>query len=345
MKGQVKVSQWIFLLIPVVLIAAAILFFYLKNTDRSDVSVASFHSINIGNALEAPKDTPWDVQMKSEYFASIKKAGFNAVRLPVRFSDYAKNNPNYVLDQSFMNKLDGYLQEAMNQNLYVILDFHHFEEIMQNPEQYHACFIRIWEQLSKRYKDYPSRLIFEVLNEPRDNLKGELWNRYLADAVSTIRKTNPTRKIIVGPDNYYSLYRLNALKIPGGDKNLIVSFHYYEPNTFTFQDNPYLGFSQYHDVQWNATDKETAEIHDRFAEVKKWADSHHVQVYLGEFGANKQAPYASRLRWTEEVRKQAESFGFGWGYWELASLFGIYDQKTGKWDQKMLNTLLPGSSK
>ncbi len=299
-----------------------------------------FRSINIGNALDAPRDNPWDVTMKAEYFKAIKNAGFDTVRLPVRFSDYGKNAPNYELDASFMEQIDSYIKEALENNLTIILDFHHFDEIMQNPEQYHDCFIKIWEQLSVRYQDYPSKLIFEILNEPKDNLQGELWNTYLAEAISVIRKTNPDRQIMVGPDNYYSIDRLEALRLPD-DPNLIVSFHYYEPSNFTFQSNPYLGFPDVHNLDWNGDANEQNHIKMRFTLVKKWADEHDVPIYLGEFGANKQAPYESRLRWTEEVRKQAEDFGFSWGYWELASHFGIYDPKTGEWDENMLRTLLP----
>lgn len=342
MKGKKKLILFSLMLMLIILFSSLVPYFHYKYSEKKQM--VQFRSMNIGNALDAPRYTPWDVQMKSGYFKAIKKAGFNTVRLPVRFSDYAKDNPNYELDPSFMKRLDGYLHVALKQHLYVILDFHHFVEIMQNPEQYHACFLSVWEQLSERYKNYSSHLMFEVLNEPIDNLNGNLWNQYLAEAIHIIRKTNPTRKVIVGPDNYYSLYRLDALQIPK-DRNLIVSFHYYEPNNFTFQTNPYLGFSQYHDIEWKGTKQEVNYIHDRFARVKKWADQHHVQVYLGEFGANKQAPYESRLRWTEEVRQQAEEFGFSWGYWELASSFGVYDPHTGKWDKNMLKTLLPDKYK
>jgi len=46
--------------------------------------------INLGNALEAPKEGEWGVQLKAEYFPAIKKAGFATVRLPVRWSAHGK---------------------------------------------------------------------------------------------------------------------------------------------------------------------------------------------------------------------------------------------------------------
>jgi len=47
--------------------------------------------INLGNALDAPKEGDWGVVLQSDYFKLIKTAGFNHVRLPVRWSSHASN--------------------------------------------------------------------------------------------------------------------------------------------------------------------------------------------------------------------------------------------------------------
>lgn len=296
--------------------------------------------MNIGNALDAPKDIPWDVEMKTEYFDSIKSAGFDCVRLPVRFSDYAKDQPNYILQEKFMKEMDAYLNYAMNNGLVVILDFHHFIELMDNPDKYKGCFLSIWRQISERYKDDPDKLVFELLNEPTGQLKGELWNRYIAEAVTTIRTTNKDRMIIVGPDQYNSIDGLKHLSLPK-DKNIKVSFHFYEPNDFTFQGNQYhAGFENLHDIPWKGTAEEVQKLRDRFGIVKKWAAKHDVDVFMGEFGANRNAPADSRILWTYSVRKLAEEMGFSWGYWELCSSFGVMDAQTLKWDEKMLDALM-----
>lgn len=298
-------------------------------------------AINIGNALEAPKDIPWDVEMKKEYFSVIKEKGFNTVRLPVRFSDYAKDSKDYILDEDFMQKLDTYINEALEQDLVLILDFHHFVEIMEDPQAYHECFLNIWEQVSNRYKDYPDELYFEILNEPQKNLKGGIWNLYLSEAVEVIRTTNPERKIIVGPDNFYSVDSLDHLKIPK-DKNIIVSFHYYEPNNFTFQGNPYHeGYTEIKDVSWKGTQAEKEYLANRFSIAKHWGEENNVPIFLGEFGANEEAPFESRVLWTSAVREYAEKSGFGWSYWEFASSFGIYDEENKKWNELLLKALIP----
>src|SRR5574342_296855 len=49
--------------------------------------------MNLGNALEAPNEGDWGVTLKSEYFELIKNAGFNSVRLPIRWSTHVSANP------------------------------------------------------------------------------------------------------------------------------------------------------------------------------------------------------------------------------------------------------------
>lgn len=297
--------------------------------------------MNIGNALDAPKNQPWDVQMKVEYFDAIKEAGFDSVRIPVKFSDYAKDSNNYKLEEDFMKELDSYVNYALKDGLAVILDFHHFTEIMDEPEKYKECFLSVWSQLGKRYKDYPNELMFELLNEPRNNLKGDIWNEFIDGAVKEIRKTNKNRTIIVGPDSDYSVYRLEELSLPK-DNNIMVSFHYYEPSDFAFQGNINIGenYGNLKNIYWNGSDEEMDYLSSRFEIAKKWSDKNNVKIFLGEFGACKTVPAESRKLWIEAVRKEAEKRGFSWGYWELCSGFGIYDSNTSTWNKELLDTLV-----
>lgn len=297
--------------------------------------------INIGNALDAPKNQPWDVKMKFEYFDVIEEAGFDSVRIPVRFSDYAKDSENYILEEDFMKEIDSYVNYALSKGLVVILDFHHFTEIMDEPEKYKKCFFSVWSQLGERYKNYPNKLIFELLNEPRNNLKGDIWNGFIDGAVKEIRKTNKDRTIIVGPDSDYSIYRLEALSLPK-DNNIMVSFHYYEPSEFAFQGNANIegDFKNLKNINWNGSKEEMEYLKSRFEIAKKWADNNNVKIFLGEFGASKTAPAESRKLWTQAVRKEAERCGFSWAYWELCSGFGIYNTDTSTWNKDLLNALV-----
>lgn len=298
--------------------------------------------LNIGNSLEAPKNQPWDVPMDASYFSIIKKAGFKCVRLPVRFSDYVdRNSPDYHIDETFMKKIDTYVNEALSQHLTLIIDLHNFMQIMDNPEDNKECLIDIWKQLAARYKSYPDdALVFELLNEPQNNLDSSTWNDMLSDTVKAIRIVDKNRFLIVGGANYNSIDSLNTLRLPN-DKHLIVTVHYYEPNEVTFQGDPYHdGYQNLKDITWNGTADEVSYLKGRLQSAKIWADKHHVPLFLGEFGISREAPVQTRIKWTSAVAREANSLGIGYGYWEFASGFGIYDLKTSSWNTDMLKALL-----
>ncbi|HPU43798.1 MAG TPA: hypothetical protein PLS98_06260, partial [Dictyoglomaceae bacterium] len=48
--------------------------------------VSMQRGVNMGNALEAPKEGEWGVVIKDEYFKLIKEAGFDHVRIPIKWS-------------------------------------------------------------------------------------------------------------------------------------------------------------------------------------------------------------------------------------------------------------------
>ncbi len=297
--------------------------------------------INIGNALEAPKDQPWDVPMDAAYFSIIQQAGFSCVRLPVRFSDYVdRQSDGYPLDEDFLQQIDGYVHTALNLGLTLILDFHHFLEMMDDPEANRACFVAIWRQLAERYRDQPNALVFELLNEPQGNLDSRTWNDILAQTVRAIRAIDPDRYLIVGGANYNAIDSLRDLVLPD-DRYLIATVHYYEPNDVTFQGNPYhAGYESLHGIAWNGTADEVAYLRERLSTAKSWADAHGVPLFLGEFGVSKTAPADTRLSWISAVANEASARGIDYGYWEFASGFGIYDLQSATWDAALLDALI-----
>ncbi|PXV88312.1 endoglucanase [Lachnotalea glycerini] len=301
--------------------------------------------LNIGNCLEAPKNQPWDVPMNISYFSKIKQAGFQCVRLPVRFSDYVdKSNSDYLLAEDFMTQIDSYINEALNQNLTLILDLHHFTEIMEAPNQNKECLIAIWKQLAKRYKEYPETLVFELLNEPQQNLDSDTWNEILSDTVKVIRSIDKTHYLIVGGANYNSIDALSSLKLPKDDR-LIATIHYYEPNNVTFQGNPYHeGYENIANVEWEGTSDEVSYLQSRLKTAKSWADTNQVSLFLGEFGISNKAPAQTRINWTLAVAKEAEALDISYGYWEFASGFGIYDLTTSTWNQDMVDAIIHHSN-
>jgi len=80
--------------------------------------------INLGNALEAPKEGEWGVQLKAEYFPAIKKAGFATVRLPVRWSAHAQKEAPYTIDAKFAERVDWAVDQALANGLNIIVNVH-----------------------------------------------------------------------------------------------------------------------------------------------------------------------------------------------------------------------------
>ncbi len=299
--------------------------------------------LNLGNALDAPKEGAWGVTLEKEYFDLIAKAGFDSVRIPVRWSAHAAASAPYSIDKNFLERVDWAINQALSHKLVAIINIHHYDEIFTSPENHKIRFLALWEQLAQRYKDYPGTLYFEILNEPHNKLTSELWNQYLKEALSIIRKSNPKRAVVLGPAQWNNISQLKNLELPDEDKNLIVTFHYYQPFKFTHQGATWVGNQSkaWLGTQWTGSEQEKNEITAHFNEARQWAKSHGRPLYMGEFGAYSKADTASRVRWMSFVRSEAEKKNISWAYWEFCSGFGLYDRGSKKWNRKLLNSLLP----
>ncbi len=99
--------------------------------------------INMGNALEAPREGEWGVVIKDEYFKIIKEAGFSHVRIPIRWNAHADMNPPYTIEKAFFDRVDHVVNEALKNGLFIIINIHHYEEIMQYPEKHKDRFLAL----------------------------------------------------------------------------------------------------------------------------------------------------------------------------------------------------------
>ena len=299
--------------------------------------------INFGNMLEAPNEGEWGLTVQEEYFERVKEAGFDFVRLPVRWNAHAELDAPYTIDPAFFARVDEVVNWALERNLTIIVNIHHYEEMASNPWGNKDRFLSLWRQIAEHYKGYSPKVIFELLNEPSDQLNAALWNQYLLEALDVVRETNPTRDVVIGPVNWNSYDWLSTLDMPNDD-HLIITFHYYSPFQFTHQGAEWAGdeAQTWLGTTWNATDAEKAEVSANFDSVAEWAARHgNVRILLGEFGAYSRAPQDSRVRWTEFVRSEAELHGFAWSYWEMASGFGAYDPESHQWREDLLKALIP----
>lgn len=296
--------------------------------------------INIGNALEAPEPGSWGVTIREEYFDEISKAGFNSVRLPVRFSAHIGSAPEYKIDADFLQIIDRTIQVALSYNLIIILDVHHFAELMENPEKEKEKFLSIWRQLSEHYQDAPPQLFFDLLNEPEKNLDSKRWNDMVSEVIPIIRRTNPTRKIIVGGVDYSAINSLELLQLPADD-NLIAAFHFYSPFEFTHQGADWVeGSDLWQNTTWTGTTAEKEIIQKDLDLALSWSTQNNIPVVMSEFGVIKKADSLSRLRWIQYMTQEASRRDIGWLYWDFCAEFGIYNCESQTWDKELLPVLL-----
>lgn len=296
--------------------------------------------INLGNALEAPREGQWGVIIEDYYFQVIKEAGFDTVRIPIKWSAHASNEPPFVIEEGFFDRVDHVVEQALEQGLLVVINIHHYDELVQDPEGQRERFLALWGQIAEHYASYPPELYFEILNEPNGPLD-RYWNDYLLQAIEVIRKTNPQRMLIAGPGNWNSVGELRNLSLPETDRNIYATFHYYNPFGFTHQGAEWVENPPPTGIKWEGYDHQKRTITEQLDQAAEWAQEHDRRLFMGEFGAYSKADMESRVRWTSFVARAAEERDIAWAYWEFCAGFGAYDPELRRWREPLLRALIP----
>jgi endoglucanase len=326
--------------------------------------------INLGNALDAPTEGQWGVVLDESDFSRVSKEGFDHVRLPVRFAAHAKADPPYAIDAEFFRRVDWAVAQALKNGLAVVVDLHYYDALTKDPESHRARFLGLWRQIAERYRDAPPAVCFELLNEPHDHLTAGEWNSILAETFRVVRASNPTRTVVVEGVDWASAKSLrDSLSVPD-DPNVVASFHMYQPLLFTHQGAPWMNaefqtigvrfpgpptepltpstsvtwvrdwFARYNREPAATNPSGMRAIVEELGMAKAFADTHHVPVYMGEFGAIDHADMASRAAWIRATRTLADEQGFGWAYWDDGGSFAAYDRKRGAWVPELRDALM-----
>lgn len=226
----------------------------------------------------------------------IKKAGFNCIRIPINYRLLNPENlPHVFLDRGYQ-VLDRTIRWAKDEGLYVILDMHAapggqtgeniddgwgtpwlFES---NESRKRAVFV--WKDIAEHYKDEPTVLGYELLNEPIPNFPGyEKYNPMLEplykEIVAAIREADPDHIIILGGAQWNTNF---AVFGPPFDKKLVYTFHHYWSDPSEKSLSKYLDFSK----------------------------ANNAPIWLGESGENTN-------QWIETYRKSLEKSDVGWCFW------------------------------
>lgn len=344
------------------------------NTFRKEEAVTFpiKRGINISHYLSQTERT---VEERRNFFGQqdfefLAHIGYDHIRLPVDEVNLWDDQGSKI-PEGFQMLHDAIIWGNMN-NLRVVVDLHiirsHYfnneENALWTESSAQDKFINMWLQLSDELKGYSTATVaYELLNEavaddPKD------WNRLIAKTIDAIRKKEPYRKIVIGSNGWQNPDNFDDLVIPENDKNIILSFHFYSPHSFT-----------HYRAHWNATGVYDGPVkypgrpiepsnmlgldqlvidelmsYDRIYTrntllqmIQKpiaYAKKYNLPLYCGEFGTLHTVPRADRLRWYADIRYIFETNNIVWANWDYKGGFAIFDFNTGKPDKELIDVLL-----
>jgi endoglucanase len=281
---------------------------------------------------------PAKARFKQRHLKIIRDGGFDTVRIVLHA--FRHMNEKNELPASWYATLNVYMNEALRQGLTVVLDEHDFGFCGKDAAACRPKLMAFWTQVAEHYKDAPNKVIFEILNEPSGAMDA-VWNEYLVEALAIIRKTNPTRNVIIGPAFWNNISWLPKLELPKDDRHIIATVHYYLPMGFTHQGASWTPeYLNKTGVTWGS-EKDRAELEANFDVVQKWSKENDRPILLGEFGAYDKGPMESRVAYTAAVARGAEKRGWAWAYWQFDSDFIVYDIDKDVWNEPIRRALIP----
>lgn len=306
----------------------------------SEINQRLGKGINIGNTFEAMPS--WQSSFDAEDIKRIADLRFTHIRLPIRWErdDRSLSVSPYTIRPEFFNTIRSVVDEALKNKLHIIINMHHHDALYANPNDQKERFLAQWQQISDYFKNYSDSLLFEIMNEPHDNLSSSLWNIFSKEALQVIRTTNPKRCVLLGTAEWGGIGGLKSLEIPN-DPHLILTIHYYNPFQFTHQGAEWSeGSDAWLGTEWKDTEYERKTIWEDFKLVKHISEEKNIPIHIGEFGAYSKADLKSRILWTQYLARWFEQQSFSWAYWEWNSGFGIYDPKSGTYNTGLVDALI-----
>ena len=317
--------------------------------------------INLGNSWDSDgrDDAAWSNPIRDVDFAIIKAAGFNSVRIPVRWQ-YNSDYSTHTVDP---DRLAGVIEDinlAIANGLAVVVNFHHYVELncaggghkdrgckydATKFEEEKNHFLLLWAQVASVMNAFPDDMIvLEILNEPViPNV--DLVNQLMLDAYNVIRTHAPNKTIMFEALHGAKFYDIDKMKLPP-DGNIIFSGHYYEPFQYSHQGN----------MHGNACRGDNAKSITASTDLSSYATlakqyypdingTDHVPLNMGEFGVaggdvspcnweDGNGPSSEgKAEWANAAAKAAISRGMSFHYWGFSYTggFDAYDPSSEKW--------------
>jgi endoglucanase len=285
----------------------------------------------MGNHLEPPSEGDWGRKIAEDDFHIIAKAGFNTVRIPVRWAGHSSESAPYAIDANFMVRVQHVVGLARAAGLNVILDSHNFDALHKSPDAANTARLAgLWAQIGKAFaKASRDHLWFEIENEPHDKLDNANLGSVVTPALAAIRATNPDRPVIIGGEFWSGIDSLITLTLPS-DPDLVPTFHYYEPFDFTHQGATWVDPSPPMGRAYGTPEDQQRLTHD-VQKVRAYVARTGKTPFMGEFGSNAPIPLSERVRYQASVRNAFDTVGIGMCAWGYTNTFPLYDSDKRAW--------------
>ena len=306
---------------------------------------------NLGNTLDScdyseysdDGETAWgNPKTTKDMIDAVKAAGFNAVRVPVTWNDHLNGDK---IDGAWLDRVQEVIDYVIDNGMYAIVNVHHDDKSWLIPDKAHESqvkerLVKIWQQLSERFKIYDEHLLFEGMNEPRVIGSADEWTHGTADErevinhlfaafVETVRKSggNNSKRTLIVTGNAAAMDEtaIKAINVPDDD-HVIVSIHSYHPYDFALNDNGTSTFS----------DSDKGQLDSEFDLLKSTFIDKGIPVIIGECGSVNKNNLSDRVKHMEYYIKSAKKRGITCFLWdnnvtEGDSPFGLLNRSNCSW--------------
>ena len=327
------------------------------------------HGVNISHWLSqsgkrGQQRQEWFTESDMQFIAQI---GYDHIRLPVdeeQLWDEAGGK-----EPEAFRLLHAGISWAQKHKLRVIVDLHvlrsHHFNAKQRPlwtdPSAQQRFLQLWQDLSSELQRYSvEQVAYELMNEPVAD-DPEDWNKLVAKGIEVIRQREPQRVIVIGSNKWQQIDTMPALKLPAGDKNLLLSFHFYEPFLVTHHQASWTHIAKYRGpvhypglmvepqdkvglseeelaIVKNADVQNRDRLEKRIVKAAEIGKRLGLPLYCGEWGCIDLAPRDVRLAWYRDMVSILDQYHIAWANWDYKGGFGICE-RTGEPDSDLIEIL------
>jgi len=313
---------------------------------------------NLGNTFDATgEEESWgNPRTTKALIDQIAAQGYKSIRIPITWKHRMGDAPDYTIEASFLDRIQEVIDWSLDAGLYVMINLHHDSGWwVINMETEHdevlGRFQSLWTQISDRFKDYPQKLMFESINEPRFS---DDWNKdtpeyfEMLDELNTsffqiVRASggsNATRPLVLpsltASGSQIRLDELSKTIANLNDDNIIATIHYYGFWPFSVNIAGVTTFNQ----------EVRNDIIQTFDRAYNTFVAKGIPVIVGEFGllgfdkSLGTIQHGEMLKFFEFLTYYAKEKSLTHMLWDNGQHF---DRRAGKWSDPDLHQVMAAS--